>query len=419
MRSFLFFILIQLLFNLSLSFAQEKKEFTHIEELMGAIRAARGDVLYKDQFFKLKKLYEELKEQTSGRLLTEAEKRDVEEITTQLRQLREDAERVRPFLSSVLTARDEALLNDAADFAPDYFNEAEKELKKVAEKLRKENPEKVQSDIEQTFRLYRQAHFQSIRNKLLGEVRILIQESKDLDAEKLAPRTLNLVYELLHEVENILDKKQFTDPTLQEKATLLASESQHLLYLVQLTRWVKRDETALEEFVLKLEEAVRRLANLFDYNPQFYDGIEPVLANIEISVKALQEERDTLATENQILKEVKIWREKNELYLRLNGIEFEPGKINISEKYKSILELIGKSIRDFPASEILVRLGQLNQGNYEYNVSLATQRARAAQLIIQSAGFIPDNRIRSEGIILNSFLSQGHAILEVVLTLPQ
>jgi len=116
---------------------------------------------------------------------------------------------------------------------------------------------------------------------------------------------------------------------------------------------------------------------------------------------------------------VKIWREKNELYLRLNGIEFEPGKINISEKYKSILELIGKSIRDFPASEILVRLGQLNQGNYEYNVSLATQRARAAQLIIQSAGFIPDNRIRSEGIILNSFLSQGHAILEVVLTLPQ
>jgi len=300
MRSFLFFILIQLLFNLSLSFAQEKKEFTHIEELMGAIRAARGDVLYKDQFFKLKKLYEELKEQTSGRLLTEAEKRDVEEITTQLRQLREDAERVRPFLSSVLTARDEALLNDAADFAPDYFNEAEKELKKVAEKLRKENPEKVQSDIEQTFRLYRQAHFQSIRNKLLGEVRILIQESKDLDAEKLAPRTLNLVYELLHEVENILDKKQFTDPTLQEKATLLASESQHLLYLVQLTRWVKRDETALEEFVLKLEEAVRRLANLFDYNPQFYDGIEPVLANIEISVKALQEERDTLAIKTKI-----------------------------------------------------------------------------------------------------------------------
>jgi outer membrane protein OmpA-like peptidoglycan-associated protein len=431
---------------------QVSSTYEKIEEIIIDIRSSFGDILYSEQYYELKQIYQNLRERTAGRDLTEIENRDAAEILIKFEKIKSDAETSRPYLSSVLKAREEALANNSEDFAPIEFQKAESELHDIANRLRTENPARVERKIIESLQLFRQAQFQAIRNKLLSEVRILVRESQDLEAEKLAPRTLNLVLALLQDVENILDRKEFNDPSLQEKAVQLSAESQHLLYLVQITRRVQRDDAALEEFLLKLEESVRKIALLLNYDPHFSDGISSVLQDIQSSIRGLQEENLRLSEANQLLKDslseknneiinlknnladkddfakrveqlqnnvneygVSVWQQGNEIILRLTEIQFEPGKITVTDEVKFILEIIGRSIREFPNSKILVRIGQEAVGNTDYNISLALQRAKSAALILQSAGYISDGRLHSEGILLPRSSTNRSAILEIII----
>jgi outer membrane protein OmpA-like peptidoglycan-associated protein len=436
-------------------FTQEvTSTFEKIDEIIIDIRSSFGDILYSDQYFELKQIYQNLKERTKGRDLTEIENRDANEIFSKFEKIKSDAETSRPYLSSVLKAREEALANNSEDFAPVEFQKAENELRDIANRLRSENPARVENKIIESFQLFRQAQFQAIRNKLLSEVRILVRESQDLEADKLTPRTLNLVLELLQDVENILDRKEFNDPSLQDKAVQLSAESQHLLYLVQITRRVQRDDAALEDFLLKLEDSVRKIALLLNYDPQFSDGISSVLSDIQSSIRGLQEENFRLSEANQFLKDslleknneiinlknnladkddfakkvellqnkvheygVSVWQQGNEIILRLTEIQFEPGKITMTDEVKFVLEIIGRSIREFPNSKILVRIGQEAVGNTDYNISLALQRAKSAALILQSAGYIADGRLHSEGILLPKSSPNRSAILEIIINM--
>jgi OOP family OmpA-OmpF porin len=442
-------LMTNLLFSISI---QEISPILEIEKLIISVRSRYGDVLYAEDFFKLKQLFEELKSQVEGRDMTDIEKREALEIAQALEKIGSAAEKSRPYLSEILHAREEAIANSSEDFAPEQFQKAEEALHKLAEIFEEDMPENAERQISEDLLLYRQAQYQAIRNKLLSEVRILLRESKDLGAQKLAPKTLILVSELLQEVEQILDQKLFNDPSLPEKAARLSAESQHLLNLVQIARRVERDISALEEFILNLEEKIREITTLLDYNPEFFDGISPVLDDIYSSIAELKSENarlfeqnrlleDSLQAKNEILFElqqklekkedlaqkiarlqnnvddygVAVWQQGKEIILRLRGIQFEPGKITVDDELKTVLEIIGRSIQEFSNNNMVVRIGQVAVGNQDYNISLALQRAKSVALILQTAGFIPENRLRSEGILLSPSSEPQYAILEIII----
>lgn len=454
MKTVVLICLFFLLSAVSATAPPAQQSFEKIENLIISIRASHGELIYPKEYFALKTSFEELRTRTQGRELTDTEEKDLADILLKLETIRDAAEKARPFLTSVFKARQQAVENSAADFAPDRFQNAENELQEIAKQIRKNGPEKLEGKINRAFNLYREAQFQSIRNKLLSEVRILIRESRDLGAEKLTPRTLDLVLTLLKEVETILDSKQFSDPTLQEKAARLSAESQHMLYLVQVARRVKRDDSALEEFLLSVENSVRKLAEMLNYDPQFSEGVEPVLGDIQSLILDLKSENSRLSENNRMLRDslqkkqqeilglreelangqdlarkierlqaavesygVVIWQQGNEIILRLNKLEFAPGKITVSKDVKPVLEALGRSLREFSNNNILVRIAQQSRGNDQYNLSLATQRSKSAALVIQSAGYIPEEHMRSEGMLLPASASEGYVVLEVVIDL--
>jgi len=115
---------------------------------------------------------------------------------------------------------------------------------------------------------------------------------------------------------------------------------------------------------------------------------------------------------------IKVIENHNHITFRLNGVEFPPGKTQVDATGRSKLKKIAEAIRLFPSTQILIRLGQSSSGNLQYNKSMAEQRAKAVALIVQSEGFIKDERIRSEGIILENELNTGHAIIDVIVEVP-
>jgi outer membrane protein OmpA-like peptidoglycan-associated protein len=112
---------------------------------------------------------------------------------------------------------------------------------------------------------------------------------------------------------------------------------------------------------------------------------------------------------------VKTIQENNHITLRANGIRFDFGKIQISEQSRKVLEKIGTAMRSLALSKVKITLGQSSGGNFQYSKSLAEQRANAVALVIQTTSYLPTNKINTEGIIIDSPLDTGHAIVDIIL----
>ncbi len=447
-------MIIILLALTSLAAARESQALLKIENLLVTIRISRGNVLFPDEYFNYKQQYDNLKAGAVGDSLNEPQMGDAEALLSKLRDLYNDAEKVLPYFTSVLEAREQAIGSGAEDFAPDYFSKAQDELEQLGQRYRKNVPEKSGRQITQLLNLYRQAQFEAIRNKLLGEVRILIQESKDMDAEKYAPRTYALVNDLLTDVENILKKNNFNDPDLQEKSSRLLAESQHLLYLVQVAQRINRNEADFEEWVLQLETSVNELAAQLNYQPQYSEGITSVLENVKKSVEEVQAENQRLKGQNAQLTDslvqmrqeinriknqmgeqqrvsqkieslkrslagngINIFQEGNDLILHLGGVRFQPGRIQVNDGYQAVLEKMGQAIQTFAGQPVVVRLSQASGGNPEYSKSLAEVRAKGVALIVQSAGYIQDRNIRSEVVLLKDEPDNRDVVIDLIVAL--
>lgn len=447
-------ITVSLFLTFRLADAQDSTTVMELDELVISLRLNRADILFPNKFDDYYRELERLKALAVERPLTNTEISDLSRLYSLFSELNSEAEDFKPYLSGVFEARDEALANDAQDFAPELFRRAEKDLHELSDRLISGNLSNSRQKTDEVIRKYREAEYEAVKNKLLSEVRILMQESKDLNAEKTAPRTYRKVNELLKEVESIINAQNFNDPSLGEKAASLLEESKHLLYLAQTARQIRRDDTAFENYMLQLEDSIYKLALMLNANPSFSGNIEDAIKDINQSVSELKDELESQKKQNTVLldslnrlrreiaalqtqlgedqtmrekvdnlrarlapQNVKVMYGSNQIVIRMNGIDFPLGQTRISNGERARLEKIGEALRAFPSQHITVRLGQSSSGNTQYNKTLAEKRARAAALIIQNAGYIQDYRISSEGMLVNHNGNTAFAVVDVVVDL--
>ncbi len=438
-----------LLIGLTLFAKQVPVEYKQIEDLLVSIRMNGGDVFYAEEFYRWKEEYEKIRE-SSPTVLSIEDRQKIQKIYEKLQEIEKNSGKIRPYLSSVLAAREAALTNGADDFAQDYFQKAENELHRLAEKLKHSRPQRYQEKIDALERLYREAQFEAIRNKLLSEVRIFLQEAKNLGAEKYAPTTYKLVTDLFHQVETILKKKRFNDASLQAKAQKLQQESQHLLYLTQKASEIYRTKSAFETYQLRLEQTINQLCQAIEYIPDYSAGVPAVLSDVTTGVQSLKHSLETEREKNRVLRDsverlnqrIQELQEKlgkhqeflsqlsalkqrllkigvitaqkgNQILLTLNGLNFAPGGVTLPEEEQTTLSRIAREIQKLPYQKIEVRIIQAAAGNREYNQTLANQRAKSVTLFLQSHAFIPDDQLSYKGIIIENSQGSRGAILQL------
>jgi outer membrane protein OmpA-like peptidoglycan-associated protein len=435
--------------------AQEPLEIGQIEELILSIRQSSGDILFPKKFNEYFDQFQRIKNSSLERPLTDIENSDLKSLYRLFEDLNQQNDRLRPYFTSIIETRDNALANEANDFSPQLFHKAEKSLQELVEKFEKNIPGNSQELINRCIQFYKEAEFEAVRNKLLSEVRILLQESQELDAEKVAPQSLNKVNSLLGEVEEILNARRYNDPTLSEKAAQLLEESKHLLFIVQQNQQLRRENAAFESYLLQLEETTGRISRLLRINASFSNGVQQVLKNIELSLQDLQNELRSQQQQNQLLQDsiariseelesmrlklvkdqaisesvdvlktqlsllnIKVVYQEHEVILRLNSLQFPLGKLQVTKEDQERLEKLGEALQTFPLESLLVRVIQSPGGNAQYNQNLAEQRARGVALIIQNSSYLPDFRIRSEGLVRENDPNGGRALIEILIALP-
>ncbi|MCB0260883.1 MAG: hypothetical protein KDE62_14350, partial [Calditrichaeota bacterium] len=92
------------------------------------------------------------------------------------------SEKVHQTFITLLSIRQQAVLLGAEDYAPNLFRQAETALLKAADAHRRSKISSASQRAAAARKLYQQATLTAIRNNLLGEVRVKIQEAEDFQA---------------------------------------------------------------------------------------------------------------------------------------------------------------------------------------------------------------------------------------------
>jgi outer membrane protein OmpA-like peptidoglycan-associated protein len=198
------------------------------------------------------------------------------------------------------------------------------------------------------------------------------------------------------------------------------------------------------------------LCQILEYLPDYSNGLPAVLNDIATSVESLKTSLEKERQKNRLLedslvrlnKQLMLLQEKlgehqrllsriNELKKRmlelgvvttqkgnrieftLNGLNFVPGGISLPQPEQQIIERMAREIQKLPYQHIEIRIIQAAPGNRQYNQTLANQRAKSVALLFQTTAYIPDDKISSEGAILENSASSSEAILQVAITFQQ
>jgi outer membrane protein OmpA-like peptidoglycan-associated protein len=85
-------------------------------------------------------------------------------------------------------------------------------------------------------------------------------------------------------------------------------------------------------------------------------------------------------------------------HMAIYGVQFDTNSANIKPESAPVLAEIAKLLVSRPSLEILVVGHTDNQGAFEYNISLSSQRANSVARYLTEIHGIDQNRMRAEGV---------------------
>lgn len=439
MKTYTFYIFLLVLLSLASLFGQPDVSLGKIQSLMAGLQAQQAAIFFPTEFQKFQDQVEEL-QNSPDNFEWESHINKIQNLEQDLENWLSTIQNVRRFLKGPLIARERAIQIGAEEFASDFFTEGETRLRTSAEHYRTGKLSQASDLSMKAEEAYRRAEFQTIRNNLLGEARISIQESIDLQAEKFTPHSYRHTQKLLVEVDSLIDRDRFDDLQLSQKSRDLYSSAKHLLYLTRIVNAIHQTPENAESFILALEAKLTALADQLGETLQREANPDAILAKIQIAVQNLKQEKDQLEKRNQRLelekrelerelfknkslgdqrmyldgkiKRVKVMldgnveRQDRFLTLRIEPFAFTNMGQSINSTDPEQLSKLLDALSEFPGYPLLMRYFQPEAQPAAYNQTLANNRAEAIKDYLKSHLLFSDTAIQAVGVVYDASQSE-------------
>lgn len=351
-------------------------------------------------------------------------------------------------LAQVMKSRQDAANANAPELSRDLWNRAQKEFGnaiRYAERGDLKNAQK--KDIAATS-LYRDAELVAIKAEYLSDTRQLLADADRARVGRYAPLTLGFAKRLLSDAERELSENRYDTDLPRSLARQANYQAKHAIYLSEVVRDVRDKDLTVEELVLQWEQPLTEIAGVADITPSMSEGYEEIqtelidyienlqtrtqsleqeaeanilrLADMEEEIRSLDErlggateERAALvqrleaqalvkAQFEQVEKmftrdEARVFREGNNIILRLVGLTFDSGKSEIKQDEFDLLAKVEKAIDVFPQSELIIEGHTDSFGGDASNQELSQKRAESVQQYMVNAMRIPSYRLIATG----------------------
>tara|TARA_B110000116_G_scaffold215678_1_gene192400 strand:+ start:839 stop:2305 length:1467 start_codon:yes stop_codon:yes gene_type:complete len=351
-------------------------------------------------------------------------------------------------LSQVMKSRQDAANAKAPDLSREVWDKAQREFGNAIRYLeRNDLKNATRKDIEATS-LYRDAELIAIKAQYLTETRQLLADADRARVGRYAPLTLGFAQRLLADAERELSENRYDTDLPRSLARQANYQAKHAIYLSEVVRTVRDKDLTVEELVLQWEEPLTQIAGAADLVPAMSAGYDDIQAELITYIENLRNQKQSLeqdvdanilrladmeeeirtlderlggATEErtalvqrleaqalvkaqfeQVEKmfgrsEARVFREGDNVILRLVGLSFASGNSEIKQEDFDLLAKVEKAIDVFPRSELIIEGHTDSFGGDTSNQRLSQERAESVQQYMINAMRIASYRLIATG----------------------
>jgi outer membrane protein OmpA-like peptidoglycan-associated protein len=361
--------------------------------------------------------------------------------------------------SGALSARQDAMHAEASLFVKEMWNDAEKSLKDAASQLEKGDADDAKKMSVEATDLYRKAELESIKANYLTNAKNLLKKADDDKVYKVAPKTIAESKSLVEKAEKeLLENRYDTD---QARYLAKEAEYKVLLaiHIAKQEAILDDQDYETEDYLLMSYEPLAQIGESLNINSRFDQGTtEPIaeiknriandqlqIANLESSLYnekeknanlkamiseqekimadmqgtlseeavkgqerqlALQSRIDRMADINvkfeqvqQIFnkEEAEVFRQKDDVIIRMIGINFDVGKSQIKQEDYAQLTKLQTAMSLFADASIVIEGHTDSQGGDEQNLKLSQERADAVLSYLNANTGLDASRFSTKG----------------------
>ena len=368
-------------------------------------------------------------------------------------------------LASVIKTRSDALEAKANSFAGDLWGKAERDFNSAMTRLEAGDIKLARSRAASAEETFRDAELSAIKSQYLSQTRALLAEAEKNRVQRYAPRTLEKAQSLLARAEQELTDNRYDTDLPRSLATEANYEARHAIYLAEHIRDMRDNRQTLEDAILEYEEPLRRIAASADIVARLDNGPDPVanelsqlvedmadrnqrltqdveennvrIAGLEEEIRELDEQLGGVSEERVALvkrleaearikeqferlettfarDEARVYRQGNDIIMRLVGLTFASGQSNVEPIYRALLTKVHNAVEVFPRSQVVIEGHTDSYGGDESNMALSKRRAESVGDYMVAQFGVPAYRISADGFgetrpIANNETAEGRA----------
>ncbi|MEM1261112.1 MAG: OmpA family protein [Pseudomonadota bacterium] len=360
----------------------------------------------------------------------------------------ESAELARASLAGVIKTRQDARKADAPTLSKPIWDDAEVRFATAVREMEKGDIKGAERAKREAESLYRDAELGAIKTRYLSDTRRLLADADRAKVSRYAPATLAKARGLLQDAERELNENRYDTDLPRSLAQQANYEARHAIYLAELVRNVGDKRMTTEDLILAWEKPLIDIAGAADIVPDLAAGpadlsaelttlvedliasnrsLEQDLGNATTRVTEMQEEIRLLdeqlggaSQERQALMqrlqqeervreqftqveqlftrdEAQVFRNGNDVTLRLVGLNFASGSAEIASTNYPLLEKVQRAIGVFPRSDLIVEGHTDSYGSDETNLALSQSRAEALMAYMVASMRVPTSRLTAIG----------------------
>jgi outer membrane protein OmpA-like peptidoglycan-associated protein len=303
------------------------------------------------------------------------------------------ADKRRPKMEGILSARHQALVAGAREYPRlrENLGDIDDKVRDVADEksLTPRQFAGLQED-------YLNLELAAIQARHLTEARSRIDGSKKKNAARFTPRTLNRAEIDLRNAENMIAANRHNEAAF--KAAVDKANSSSIL-LVDVGQKVRAGNAVLpEDVALKLVFQERGLNKMSDRLKSLQAQSEQTSEILSVQDQELKKARETQALERALAQarkeftrnEADVYRDGSRLLIRLKGMHFPSGRADVPAASLALLEKVRSVTEELEPSQVVVEGHTDSTGSAAVNSQLSQKRAEAVAEFLESGGLEPD-----------------------------
>lgn len=363
--------------------ASPNDEVTKLENDVNQAVADQVNVLSPDNFKRAKDNLEEAKE--SLRDNDDAKKilHEVSVARAYLTRAQDTAKATTDAMSDVVSARQLALKEGAKEAFSEDFAKADRDLTNLTKDVEEGDRGDVGKRRGELQARYMDLELRAIRRNALNVAEGKVNQAKRDGAGKLAPRTLEIAEKSIKDAEAYIIANRHNTEEIKKLSDKAMADADHV---VKITNTVKDGTTvATEEAALALEAEQQKTAAAQEKLKSAQAQLEAqsaTTASLEKD-KAFQQrfaEAQAMFTPD----EAEVYRQGDNLVIRLKGLEFNQAQANLKGENFPLLAKVQSVIEKFNAGQVVVEGHTDSRGSKAVNSKLSQARADAVKSYLQS-----------------------------------